>query len=316
MIDGFLAPGRLWLLLAVAGLAVAHVVLQRRRPAYAARFTELELLRSVAPRFPGWRRHVTAALALLALALLTVAFARPQGEVEVARERATVVIAIDTSLSMEATDVDPDRITAARVAASRFIDDLPDSLDVGLVSFSGEAAVVSLPTQDHAAVTSAVQSLELGPSTAIGEAVFASLAAARAVPTDGEAPAPARVVLLSDGTNTVGRELSQAASAAIEAGVPVSTIAYGTPEGVVEVQGQLVPVPVDTQALADLADDTGGRAYTAESADELTDVYADIGSAVGTTTELQEITARVTGLGLLAAFAAVVTSLLWSSRVL
>jgi Ca-activated chloride channel family protein len=114
----------------------------------------------------------------------------------------------------------------------------------------------------------------------------------------------------------VGRELSAAASAAIEAGVPVSTIAYGTPEGVVEVQGQLVPVPVDAQSLADLAEDTGGRAYTAESADELSEVYADIGSTVGTTTELQEVTARVAGLALLAAFAAAVTSLLWSSRVL
>ena len=314
MISSFLAPGRLWLLLAVAGLAAGYLYVQRRRPSYAARFTELDLLRSVAPRFPGWRRHVSAGLLLLSLLLLTVAFARPQAEVEVARERATVVIAIDTSLSMEATDVDPDRITAARVSASRFIDDLPPALDVGLVSFSGEAGVVVPPTQDHAAVTAAVQTLELGPSTAIGEAVFASLAAARSVqPPDGPPP-PARIVLLSDGTNTVGREVSAAASAAIDAGVPVSTIAYGTPEGVVEVQGQLVPVPVDVQALADLADATGGRAYTAESADELTEVYEDIGATVGTTTELQEVTARVTGLGLLAAFAAAVASLVWSAR--
>ena len=314
MISSFLAPGRLWLLLAVAALAAGYLYVQRRRPAYAARFTELDLLRSVAPRFPGWRRHVSAALLLLALLLLTVAFARPQAEVDVVRERATVVIAIDTSLSMQATDVDPDRITAARVSASRFVDGLPASLDVGLVSFSGEAAVVVPPTQDHAAVTAAVQTLELGPSTAIGEAVFASLAAARSVqPPDGPPP-PARIVLLSDGTNTVGREVSAAASAAIDAGVPVSTIAYGTPQGVVEVQGQLVPVPVDVQALADLADATGGRAYTAETADELTEVYEDIGATVGTTTELQEITARITGLGLLAAFAAAVASLAWSPR--
>ncbi len=314
MISSFLAPGRLWLLLAVAALAAGYVLVQRRRPTYAARFTELDLLRSVAPRFPGWRRHVSAGLLLLSLLLLTVAFARPQAEVEVARERATVVVAIDTSLSMEATDVDPDRITAARVSASRFIDGLPPALDVGLVSFSGEATVVVPPTQDHAAVTAAVQTLELGPSTAIGEAVFASLAAARSVQPPDAPPPPARIVLLSDGTNTVGREISEAASAAIDAGVPVSTIAYGTPEGVVRVQGQLVPVPVDVQALADLADATGGRAYTAESADELTEVYEDIGATVGTTTELQEITARVTGMGLLAAFAAAVASLVWSAR--
>lgn len=314
MISSFLAPGRLWLLLAVAALAAAYVALQRRRPAYAARFTELELLRSVAPRFPGWRRHLTAGLLLLSLLLLTVAFARPQAQVDVVRERATVVVAIDTSLSMEATDVDPDRITAARVSASRFIDDLPATLDVGLVSFSGEAAVVVPPTQDHAAVTAAVQTLELGPSTAIGEAVFASLAAVRSVQAGAEQPPPARIVLLSDGTNTVGRELSAAVSAAVDAGVPVSTIAYGTPDGVVQVQGQLIPVPVDAQALADLAEDTGGQPYTAESRDELTEVYEDIGTQVGTTTELQEVTARLTGLGLLAAFAAAVGSLVWSAR--
>jgi Ca-activated chloride channel family protein len=315
VISSFLAPGRLWLLLAVVALAAGYLYVQRRRPVYAARFTQLDLLRSVAPRFPGWRRHVSAGLLLLSLLLLTVAFARPQAEVDVVRERATVVIALDTSLSMQATDVEPDRITAARVSASRFVDGLPAALDVALVSFSGEAAVVVPPTQDHAAVTAAVQTLELGPSTAIGEAVFASLAAARSAATDGGPPPPARIVLLSDGTNTVGREVSAAASAAVDAGIPVSTIAYGTPQGVVEVQGQLIPVPVDEQALADLAEDTGGQAYTAESADELTEVYEDISGQVGTTTELQEVTARVTGLGLLAAFAAAVAGLVWSARV-
>jgi Ca-activated chloride channel family protein len=314
MIDSFLAPGRLSLLLVVAALAAAYVVLQRRKPAYAVRFTELDLLASVAPRFPGWRRHLPAGLLLLSLLLLTVAFARPQAQVEVAREQATVVVAIDTSLSMQARDVDPDRITAARVSASRFIDDLPEPYNVGLVSFSGQAAVVVPPTQDHAAVTAAVQTLELGPSTAIGEAVFASLAALRTVPEEGQDLPPARIVLLSDGTNTVGRDLETAAAAAIEAGVPVSTIAYGTPEGVVEVQGQLIPVPVDAQALESLAEATGGEAYTAESGDELSDVYADIGSQVGTSTELREVTERVTGLGLLAALLAVIGSLVWSPR--
>jgi Ca-activated chloride channel family protein len=314
VISSFLAPQRLWLLLAVAGLALAYVLVQRRRPVYAARFTELELLRSVAPRFPGWRRHLSAGLLLLSLLLLTVAFARPQAEVQVVRERATIVIAIDTSLSMEAADVDPDRITAARIAASRFLDELPAQLDVGLVSFSGEAQVVVPPTRDHAAVTAAVQTLELGPSTAIGEAVFASLAAVRAAQVGPGPPPPARIVLLSDGTNTVGRPLGAAAAAAVDAGVPVSTIAYGTPQGVVAVQGQLIPVPVDVQALAELAEDTGGQAFTAESGDELTEVYEDISTQVGTTTELREVTATLTGLGLLAAFAAAIGSLVWSAR--
>jgi Ca-activated chloride channel family protein len=198
------------------------------------------------------------------------AFARPEADVEVPRERATVVVALDTSISMEATDVTPDRISAARESAAAFVAGLPDAFDVGLVSFSGTASVVVPATQDHELVVQAVRGLQLGPSTAIGEAVFASLEAVRAVPGEPGQPAPpARIVLLSDGTNTVGREVAEAAEAALDAGVPVSTIAYGTPDGVVEVQGELIPVPVDGPALERLAESTGGSSFTAESGEEL-----------------------------------------------
>jgi Ca-activated chloride channel family protein len=311
----FLAPARLWLLAVVGLLAAGYLVLQRRRTRYAVRFTELPLLASVAPRRPGWRRHVAAALLLLALIAMTTAFARPQADVQVPREQATVIVAIDTSLSMQAADVAPDRITAARASAAAFVRELPSTFAVGLVSFSGTASVVVPPTGDHEAVVDAVQSLALGPATAIGEAVFASLdavAAARA-DEDGE-EAPARIVLLTDGTSTVGRPVSEAATAARNAGVPVSTIAYGTPEGFVEVQGELVPVPVDAEAMAALALDTGGSAFTAESSDELAEVYADIGEQVGTTTELREVTDRWAGLGLVLALAAGAVSLAWSAR--
>ena len=311
----FLAPERLWLLLAVAGLLVAYVLLQRRRPAYAVRFTELDLLASLVPRTSAWRRHVPAGLLLLSLVALTTAFARPETDVQVPRERATVVVALDTSISMEATDVSPDRITAARESAAAFVAGLPEEFSVGLVSFSGSASVVVPPTRDHELVVAAVRALELGPSTAIGEAVFASLEAVRAVPGEGgQEPPPAAVVLLSDGTNTVGRELSEAAQAAVEAGVPVSTIAYGTPEGVVEVQGQLIPVPVDQPALEQLAEDTGGTAFTAQSGEELSAVYEDIGTSVGTTTERREVTAAVTGVALTLAIGAAVASLVWGAR--
>ena len=311
----FLAPQRLWLLLAVLALLVAYVVLQRRRPTYAVRFTELDLLASVMPRSAAWRRHVAAGLLLLSLAALTTAFARPQADVEVPRERATVVVALDTSISMQATDVSPDRITAARDSAATFIAGLPDRFNVGLVSFSGSAAVVVPATQDHELVISAVRALELGPSTAIGEAVFASLDAIRAVPGEvGQEPPPARIVLLSDGTNTVGREVAVAAQAAVDAGVPVSTIAYGTADGVVEVQGELIPVPVDRPALERLAEATGGSAFTAESGEELSAVYDDIGSQVGTKTERREITPAVTGVGLALAVAAATASLFWGAR--
>lgn len=311
----FLAPERLVLLLAVLGLLVAYVLLQRRRPTYAARFTELELLASLVPRSAAWRRHVPAGLLLLSLVALTTAFARPEADVEVPRERATVVVALDTSLSMQATDVEPDRISAARDSAAAFVEGLPDRFNVGLVSFSGSAAVVVPPTQDHEQVVDAVRSLELGPSTAIGDAVLASLEAIRTVPGEiDQEPPPARIVLLSDGTSTVGRPVPTAAEAALEAGVPVSTIAYGTPDGVVEVQGQLIPVPVDQPALERLAASTGGTSFSAQSGEELAAVYEDIGSQVGTVTERQEVTDAVTGVGLLLVVGAAVASLVWSAR--
>lgn len=312
---GFLAPVRLWLLLLVAVLAVAYVLAQRRRPAYALRFSELDLLASVLPRRAAWKRHLPAVLLLLSMTALTVAFARPTGEVDVPRERATVVVALDVSLSMQADDVPPDRITAAKASAAAFVEGLPDRFDVGLVAFSGQAGVVVAPTRDHAAVTAAVDRLELDESTAIGEAVFASLAAVRAVAVaPGQEPPPARIVLLSDGTNTVGRPLSAAARAARAEGVPVSTIAYGTPDGRVEVNGGSIPVPVDVEALERLAEDTDGTAFTAESGQQLREVYDDIRGQVGTTQEVREITARVAGIGLGLALAAAAASLAWSAR--
>ena len=311
----FLSPDRLWLLVPAAVLAGAYVVQALRRRQYAVRFTELALLASVAPRRPGWRRHVPAALLLLALAALVVGFARPLGTVDVPRERATVVVALDVSLSMDAVDVEPTRDVAARRAATAFVDGLPARFNVALVAFAGTAAVVVPPTTDRAQLRTAVQDLSLDAGTAIGEAVFSSLDALSLVPGEpGQAAPPARIVLLSDGTNTLGRTVDLAVDAAREAGVPVSTIAFGTQEGTVEVDGQRIRVPVDRAALAGLAEQTGGSAYTAESGDALTDVYEDIGSQVGTTQEEREVTARWTGLGLLLAAAAAGLGLLWGTR--
>lgn len=314
----FLSPARLWLLLAVAALVVVYLLAQRRRSAYAVRFTNLALLDKLAPRRPGWRRHAPAAAFLAMLGLLVVGFARPTAEVQVLRERATVMLAIDVSNSMEATDVAPSRIEAAQQAAGAFVDQLPERFNVGLVTFSGSASVVVAPTLDHAVVRSAVQDLRLGPSTAIGEAVFSSLQGITSVDSglseaDGE-PAPARVVLMSDGTNTAGRSPAEAAQAAKAAGVPVSTIAYGTAEGTITLGGRTQPVPVDVDSLRTLAEDTGGEAYTAESGEELGQVYADIGSSVGTRAERQEVSAWFIGAGLLAAAVAAAFSLAWFSR--
>ena len=308
----FASPGRLWLLVAVAALVLAHVLLQRRRSRDAVHLPGLALLASVAPRL-GWRRHAAAAGLVLAMTGATAAFAEPRAEVEVPRERATVVVALDVSLSMAATDVDPDRFTAAKAAAVEFVDGLPTRFDVGLVAFSGTASIAVAPTQDHTAVTAAIDELELGNGTAVGEAVASSLTAVAGARTDVE-DVPAHVVLLSDGANTVGRSVGAAVEDAAAAGVPVSTIAYGTQEGEVQIERRRIRVPVDAPALAELAADTGGTAYEAASGDELQDVYDDVATTVGTTTESREVSAGVAGLALLSAVGAGAAALAWSPR--
>ena len=306
----FTSPTRLWLLAVVAALALAHVLLQRRRSRYAVRLPGLALLASVAPRL-GWRKHVASTALLLSMVGATAAFAEPRAQVQVPRERATVVVALDVSLSMAATDVDPDRLTAAKAAAEQFVEGLPASFDVGLVAFSGTASVAVAPTQDRTAVTAAIDDLTMDGGTAIGEAVVSSVTAAAAA---GVEDVPAHVVLLSDGENTAGRSPGAAVPDAVSAGVPVSTIAYGTPEGEVRIDGRRIRVPVDAPALAELAADTGGTAYEAASGDELEEVYDDIGSAVGTTTESREVSAGVAGLALLSAVGAGAAALAWSPR--
>jgi Ca-activated chloride channel family protein len=311
----FGAPWRLLLLLGVAALVVAYVLVQRRRHAYAVRFSDVDLLASVAPRTPGWRRHLPAALLVVALAFMATAFAKPAAAVEVPREAATIVVAVDTSASRQATDVSPSRFAAARKAAAAFVKGLPDSFDVALVSFSGTATLQVAATEDHDSVVAAIEALQLGEGTAIGEAVAASVAAtgSTAAADGGKAP-PARVVLLSDGTNTQGRSIEDAEGVATAAGVPVSTIAYGTAEGSVGVRGQNIQVPVDAPALQQLAAATGGQSYTAESSDELERVYADISRQVGVTKERREVSAAFAGLALFAAFGAAAASLAWSPR--
>ena len=311
----FLSAGRLWLLLLVAALIAAYVVMQLRRKDYAVRFTNLALLDTIAPKRPGWRRHVPAAAFVLAMIALVTAFARPTRPVKVPRERATVVMAIDVSLSMEATDVSPTRLVAAQEAAKSFVDLVPARLNLGLVAFSGVADVLVPPTTDRALVKRSIDTLELGPRTAIGEAIYAALGSIASVPTaPGQEPAPGRIVLMSDGETTVGRPNDQAAKAAADAKVQVSTIAFGTDGGTVAVEGRSIPVPVNKDALAAIADATGGKAFEAATAKELRRVYADIGSSIGYRTEQREVTSWAVGLALVFALAAAGGSLLWSSR--
>jgi Ca-activated chloride channel family protein len=311
----FLSGERLLLLVGVAVLAGAYVLMQKRRRGYAVRFTNLSLLASVAPKRPGWRRHLPAAAMLLALVAFVTAFAQPTRSTKVPRERATIMMAIDVSLSMQATDVAPNRLKAAKAAATSFVNLVPAKLNLGLVAFSGTAQVLVSPTTDRALVKRSIATLQLGPATAIGEAVFASLGSIASVPTaPGQAPAPARIVLMSDGETTVGRTNDAAASAAVKAKVPVSTIAFGTEGGTVTVEGSAVHVPVNKDALALLADQTHGSSFEAASGSELKKVYNDIGSSIGYRTVQKDATAWFVGLGLMFAVAAAVGSLVWSSR--
>lgn len=307
----------LWLLLIVVPLllAGAYVFVQLRRKSFAVRFTNVALLQSIAPKGPGWRRHLAAAAFLICLLVLTTAMARPSTDGREPLERATVVLAIDVSLSMQATDIDPDRFTAAKEAAKLFVNELPDSYNLALVAFAKNATVVVSPTKDHRQVDMAIDKLELQESTAIGEAIFASLGAIQSVPGDGTQGAPpARIVLLSDGFTTFGRPNEQGAAAAKEARVPVSTIAFGTREGVVELQGSRTPVPVDADSLREIATETDGKFYEAVTAEELKEVYKDLGSSVGYRVQPREVTQWFVGFALLFGFAGAVMSLLWTSR--
>jgi Ca-activated chloride channel family protein len=229
-------------------------------------------------------------------------------------------MAVDVSLSMQATDIEPDRFRAMQQAAKEFVDVLPARINLGLVSFAGTATTLVTPTTDRAQVRTAIDNLQLAESTAIGEAVFTSLSAIEnfqsTLQSAGEDPPPARIVLLSDGYNTVGREDTQAIAAANTAKVPVSTIAFGTDYGTLDLEGERVPVPVDRASLEQIADDTGGSYSEAASAQELEKVYADLGSQIGYTTEPKDISPWFVRSGVLLALLGAVLSLLWTNRLL
>lgn len=311
----FLSPWWLLAVIPVLALAAVYVWVQLHRRSYAMRFSNLELLRSITPRGLGWRRHVPATALLLCTLILALGMARPSLDMKQPMERATVVLAVDVSLSMEATDVQPNRIKAAQRAAKSFVKQLPKNFNVGVVSFAKAANVVASPTKDRGQVDSAIDGLQLAESTATGEAVFSSLQAVGTVPADGaKGPPPARIVLLSDGFRTYGRSIEDAGKAAAAANVPVSTIAFGTDQGTVDIGGQTTRVPVDRVSLRKLADTTKGHYYEAASEGELKQVYSDMGSSIGYRTAPREIGQWFIGIGLLFAFAAAGTSLLWTSR--
>ncbi len=313
----FLQP--VWLVSAVPVLLLAGAYMwrARHRRSYAMKFTNVDLLHSIASDRVGWRRRFPVVTLILALLVLSTALARPTVDAKKPLERATIMLAVDVSLSMESTDVAPNRLRAAQLAATDFVTTMPPRYNVGLVAFANSADVLVSPTKDRSAITRAIDGLRLHDWTATGEAVYACLSAIRSVPADGASgPPPARIVLLSDGYLTVGRPIEQAAQAAAAAKVPVSTIAYGTSKGTVTIDGLTQAVPADRRSLRELAQLTHGHFYQAASVAQLTQVYQDLGSSIVFKTVPREVTQWDAGVALLCAFGAAGVRLFWSSRMI
>jgi Ca-activated chloride channel family protein len=291
MIDEFLHPERLVLLAAVVLFAAGYLGVLRWRRRATVRFTQVELLDAIAPARPGWRRHVVAVINLAVLAAGVVAIARPvTTSVERVVSEGRIMLLFDVSSSMAATDVTPTRFEAAQAAARQFIAQVEPDVEIGLISFSGDVAVETQPTLDRAVVTSAIDRLQLAPSTAIGDALVAGtdllvdLAAEQAPAAGGDSDDPAAdlspgaIVLLTDGETTEGVPTELGAEAAAQANVPVFAISFGTPDGTITdpTTGDLIPVPVRPEPLQNAAEVTGGQAYEAASPAELADAYGQI----------------------------------------
>ena len=315
----FSAPHRLWLLTAAVALAVGYVAVQIRRRRLATRFASPTMLPLLAPtnhgRAASILRHGLAALFLGAVVLSTLGSAQPTVPGEEERETATVIVAIDVSDSMGATDVRPSRIAAAVSAARDFVGDLPSGFDVGLVTAGAAPTVIVSPTKAHDDVIDALGRLELSPGTALGDAIFTALSALPPVP-DGKAgqPRAARIVLLSDGVTTTGRPDAEAIAAAEEAGVPVSTIAFGTDDATVQSAGQTVEVPVDTSALEAIAEGTGGTFFEAASASELRSIYDEVEAEVTIVEGRRDIAEWFAGAAIVVLLLAVVASMATTSK--
>jgi Ca-activated chloride channel family protein len=327
-------PGLLWTLLLVPVALAAYLLAQRRRSRYTVRFTNLDLLANVVSAEPGWRRHVPPAFYLLALAALLFSLARPQALALVPKEQATVILVMDVSGSMNATDVEPTRLLSSQRAATAFVEDLPEKFRVGIVSFASTAQTLTRPTTDRVAVYGAIDSLHAEGATAMGDGIERALdvkrpptppssgSSARSSPSPqgGADEAPLVVLLLSDGANTQGRtQPMEAAADAKELGVPVFTIALGTDRGMVDVPDETgnlrrIPVPPDTLTLQRIAETTGARFFAAPSNSDLKEVYRELGSKIGFVKEKQEITVVFAASGLLFLVAGAAMSLVWFSR--
>ncbi len=312
---GFASPIALLCLAAIPLALLVQVAAGRRRRRYPVRYPAFATLAAVAGPDPRWRRHLPFALFALALAALSISLARPERTVQVPVERASVVLVTDVSRSMSATDVSPTRLEAARRAALSFLGLVPDALRVGLVAFSDSAQTLQTPTTDHEAVTAALQTLQPISGTATGAGLATALNDLQVREGGpGARRPPAALVLLSDGSATDGAAADQVAAEARRLRVPIYTVALGTPDGTITLQGRTLSVPPDPEALQRIATASGGQAFRAEDSDQLDAVYDRLGSQIGTKPERQEITALFAGFALVLLAGALVSSLRLGGR--
>jgi len=284
----------IWFLasIAIVGLIIGYGLAQRRRWRHTLRFANLELLEKVAPTRPGRVRHLPTAVILLGLILLTIALAGPTAATKAPRNRATLMLAIDVSLSMRSTDVAPNRLDAAKAAAMEFANDLTPGVNLGLVSFAGISSVLVSPTTDRAPTIAAIKALKLDQRTATGDAIISCLQTIEVFSktiSGADGPAPSRIVMMTDGKQTVGRSVDDAAAQAATAKVPISMIAFGTDHGTITFQGSVVPVPLDISSMQSIARISGGDFHTAATATELKKVYTQLGEQIGYELKQQDV---------------------------
>jgi Ca-activated chloride channel family protein len=295
---------------------VAYWAAQRRRRRYAIRYPAVDVLASVAGRARG--RHLPALLALLSLLALGIALGRPERTIAVEQRQGTVMLVHDTSGSMQATDVAPDRLSAAREAARTLVRSLPEEFRLGVISFNTRVEQLSEPTVDRSQVLRALDSLKVQGGTAMGDGLRLGISAIRApvIGTDGRPQRlPGAIVLLSDGASTKGEDPRVVAAEAKKLKIPIYAVALGTQNGTLErPDGSTTPVPPDVATLQSIARTTGGRFFTAPTARDLEAVYANLGRGLATRKEKQEITAAFAGGGLALLLAGLVTGLLRNGR--
>lgn len=289
----FEQPARLWALVVIPLLVIAYIVVLQLRKRRGIRYTNTGIVGAVVPNRRQWRRHVAVAMALCSLAVITGAWAVPVGDVKVPRERATIVLVLDISQSMMATDVSPSRLAAEKDAATKFVAALPAQYNVSVVTLSGHPNTLVPPTTDRAPVNQGIKTLELADGTAIASSIDVGLEALKQAPAgDDGKQAPGLMVLLSDGSETGGGDPVASADKAKQQNVPIYTIAFGTQNGYVDLDGQRFNVAPDTDMLKRIADASSGKALDAASASQLDDVYKTLTSDVGYETAHTEVTAQ------------------------